>query len=177
MNKVFFLIIFTLLISCSEGDIIENDISNFTAPLENCSNQSNDTFVFFKTDSEINQSISLSFTSTVFELNTIPDNEELTLTITLDGTANVLIYRQFDTAINGSEYFCSSVPPGDITVTQELISSNGNAEIKYTLLSETMTEATYTRSFTLNDITLEGPDIAIRQEVLEFGNDEITITK
>ncbi len=177
MNKVFFLIVIILLIGCSEGDIIENDIGNFTAPIKNCSNQTNNTFVFFKTDSEINQSLSLSFTSTVFELNTIPDNEELALTIALDGNANALIYRKFDNAINDTEYFCSSVPPSGIIVSQELTSSNGNAEIKYLLQSETTTEATYTRIITLNDITLEGSNIAIRQEVLEFGQDEITILK
>ncbi|PKV51685.1 hypothetical protein ATE84_3777 [Aquimarina sp. MAR_2010_214] len=163
------------MVSCSEGDIIENDISNFTAPLENCSNQNENTFVFFKVDSQINQSLSLSFTSTTFELNTAPEN--LTQTIALNSTTNILVHRQFNTQINGAVYFCSSVPPSGITVTQELKSSNGNAVIKYVVKSDTATETIYTRTITLTDITLEGAGISIRQELLELGEDEVTVLK
>ncbi|WP_152538669.1 hypothetical protein [Aquimarina macrocephali] len=176
MNNFFYYIIFiAVLVSCSEGDVIENDISNFTAPLENCSNQNESTFVFFKIDSQINQSLSLSFTSTTFELNTAP--EGLTQTIELNNTTNTLVYRQFNAQIDGSAYFCSSVPPSGITITQELKSSNGNAVIKYVVKSDTATEIVYTRTITLTDITLEGAGISIRQELLELGEDEITVLK
>ncbi|WP_074409970.1 hypothetical protein [Aquimarina megaterium] len=176
MNNFFYYIIFiAVLVSCSEGDVIENDISNFTAPLENCSNQNEDTFVFFKIDPQINQSLSLSFTSSTFELNTVP--ESLTHTVELNKTTNILIYRQFNTQVDGTAYFCSSIPPSGITVTQELKSSNGNAEIKYVVKSDTATETIYTRTITLTDITLEGAGIAIRQELLQLGEDEITVLK
>lgn len=176
MNNFFYYIIFiAVLVSCSEGDIIENDISNFTAQLENCSNQNENTFVFFKIDSQINQSLSLSFTSTTFDLNTAPEN--LTQTIVLNSTTNVLISRQFSAQIDGTAYFCSSVPPSGITVTQELKSSNGNAVIKYVVKSDTATETIYTRTITLTNITLEGAGISIRQELLELGEDEITVLK
>ncbi len=174
MNKAFYLIIcMSLCIGCSEGDVIENDIL-FDAALQNCANQNDNTFVFYKVDTAINQAFSLSFTNTTFELNTVP--EDLSFTIALNATTNVLLYRKFDTAINGDDYFCSSVPPGNINVTQELISSNGNVEILYAEKSNSGTTITYTRTVMLSNVTLEGDDIAIRQELLELGSDEFTIT-
>ncbi len=161
-----------LLIGCSEGDIINDDFS-FTATLENCSN--GDDFVFFKIDSTIDQAFSLGFTSTTFELNTVP--ETLTSTFALNGTTSVLVYRKFDTTIDGQAYFCTSVPPGNILVTRELTASNGTVTINYVEISQTATEITYTRSITITNVTLLGEDIEVRQEVIEFGADEITIAK
>ncbi len=173
MNKIYCLIFFSvLIISCSEGDIIENDI-DFTAQLDHCSNPEENTFVFYKIDTAINQALSLSFTSPTFQLNTVP--EDFTITITLNETTNILTYRQFDSAINGEAYYCVSVPPGDITVTQELVSTNGNAVISYNEISKTDTTITYTRTITLNETTLNGDGISIRQELLELGTDEITV--
>ncbi len=170
MKKIIYLFVLTLLtISCSEGDIIEDDI-NFTAVLENCSN-AND-FVFFKIDSEKNQALSLNFTSTSFELNELPETD-LTETITINGTTNTLIYRKFDAQINGEEYFCSSIPPSNVLVTRELISASGTAMITYVLVSGTTN--TYTRTITLSDVTFKGVDIEIRQELFEFGEEEVTI--
>ncbi|SHI49941.1 hypothetical protein [Aquimarina spongiae] len=160
------------ILGCSEGDVIEDNF-DFTASVENCSN--GDDFVFFKIDPSINQALSLSFTSTTFELNTVPT--DLTFSITLNSTSNVLVYRQFDNSIDGNTYFCSSVPPGNIQVTQELISSNGTATITYTELSQTDTDITYTRSIVLENITLIGTEIEVRQERINFGSDEITIPK
>ncbi len=174
MKKTLFLIITMslLILSCSEGDVIEDNFS-FSGTLENCS--TGDDFVFYKVDSEINQALSLNFTNTTFELNTVP--EELTFTITLNSSTNNLIYRQFDSAIDGNSYFCSSVPPGNILVTQELISTNGTATITYVVLSETTTDITYTRTITLTNITLEGNGIAVRKELIELGADELTVAK
>ncbi len=173
MNKAFYIITsLVLFFGCSEGDIIENDIL-FDAPVANCENQNDNTFVFYKVDSDINQAFSLNFTSSTFELNTVP--ESLSFTTSLNGTSNTLVYRQFDQSINGTEYFCSSVPPGNISVTQELIASNGSAEILYAEKSNTGTEITYTRTIMLTNITLEGNGITIRQELIELGTDEFTI--
>ncbi len=161
-----------LLVGCSEGDIINDDFS-FTAALDNCFN--GDDFVFFKVDPNVDQAFSLNFTSTTFELNTVP--EALTFSITLNGTSNALIYRKFDTAIDGQAYFCTSVPPGNILVTQELIASNGTVTINYVEKEQTTTEITYTRTITITNVTLLGDDIEVRQEVIEFGSDEITVPK
>ncbi len=176
MNKIFKYFVFPLLvIACSEGDVIENNISEVNGTLENCANLNENTFVFYKIDPQINQAISLAFTSTTFDLDTVP--EGLSTTITLNGTSNTIIYRRFDTAIDGATYFCASVPPSGINVTQELISSNGNAVITYVINTDTATETVYDRIITLTNVTFEGPGVAIRQELLEFGSDEITIAK
>ncbi len=173
MNRIFSLIIFALLITgCSEGDVIENDI-DFSASLENCSNLNENTFVFYKIDNTSNQSLSLGFTSTTFELDTVP--EDLSITIPLNETTNTLFYRQFGSAISGADYFCASVPPSGITVTQELIGSDGSIEITYSIDSTTDTETIYNRAIVLKNVTIIGEDIVIRQEVLEFGTDKITI--
>ncbi len=174
MNKVFGLIISALLIAgCSEGDIIENEI-NFSASLEKCSNLNDNTFVFYKIDNTINQALSVGFTSTTFRLDTVP--EDLLVTIILNETTNTLFYRQFDSAINGADYFCASVPPSGITVTQELTGTDGVIEITYTVDSTTDTETIYTRTIVLKNITIIGEDKVIRQEVLDFGTDQVTIT-
>jgi len=174
MNRVFYLVILVLLItSCSEGDIIETNV-NFDATLENCANLEENTFVFYKIDPSVNQSLSLGFTSTTFELNTVP--EELSTTINLNGTSNTLFYRKFASAINGADYFCSSVPPNGITVTEELTATDGTAQITYTIENETNTQIIYNRVIILNNITFVG-DIIIRREILDLGMDQVTITK
>ncbi|WP_157766066.1 hypothetical protein [Aquimarina aggregata] len=174
MKKSFYLFsLILMIIGCSEGDIIENNI-NFTAPLQNCSN--GDNFVIFKIDSAINQAISLSFTSTAFELNTVPADITVPLTIQLNTTTNLLISRQFDTAINAT-YFCASIPPANVNVTQELISNNGTLSINYTIASETDTEIVYDRNFMFSSVTFEGEDIELRQEVFNLGTDQFTIPK
>ncbi|GAA4272340.1 hypothetical protein U6A24_20840 [Aquimarina gracilis] len=167
MNRPFGLFaIIILFMSCSEGDIIETDI-NFTATPEDCFN-GND-FVIYKIDTDTNRSISLNFTSSSFEVNQVPA-ENASETITLNGTSNVLIYRQFDSAINGEEYFCASIPPSGIIVTEELISENGTATISYTPISGN----TFTRTIVVSNVTFKGPGIEIREEVFEFGSYEIT---
>ncbi len=167
MNKVLSIFMITmLLIGCSEGDVITTDV-NFVATPEDCFNEND--FVIYKIDTEANQAISLNFTSTSFELNRVPA-ENASEEITLNGTSNVLIYRKFDSQITGEEYFCSSIPPANVLVTQELISANGVATISYTPINEN----TFTRTITLSNITFIGPGIEIREEEFEFGSYEIT---
>ncbi len=167
MSKIFsFFMIIVLAIGCSEGDVIDTDV-NFIAIPEDCFN-GND-FVIYKINTDGNQAISLNFTSSTFEVNRVPA-ENASETITLNGTSNVLIYRKFDSQINGDEYFCSSIPPGNVLVTQELISASGTATISYTPINEN----TFTRTVTLSNITFKGTDIEIRQEIFDFGSYEIT---
>ncbi|SEK22861.1 hypothetical protein SAMN04487910_0017 [Aquimarina amphilecti] len=178
MNRLYFLFFALLLINCSEGDLIEISVDDLNGDLENCSNENDNTFVFFVIDQDINRSLSLNFTDTSFEI--IPENvSEISIdeptVITLNTTSNQFIYREFDTSINGTEYFCNSIPVSGITVTQELISSNGTAEISYMEVTSSTTETTYSRTVTLKDITLEGNGIAIRKQSLVLGLDNITI--
>lgn len=177
MNKCFFSILISILIaSCSEGDIIENDITNFDAPLENCANLNENTFVFFKVDNTINSAISINFSSTTFNIN--PKTSDISTTepttIALNADTNQLIYREFSSAISGSDYFCSIVPPNNTTVTKELISSNGTLEISYTEVEPTAnTQKRFTRTLTILNSTLEGDGITIRNEILALGSDTI----
>ncbi|WP_298320728.1 hypothetical protein [uncultured Aquimarina sp.] len=180
MNKLYFLFFALLLISCSEGDIIEFSVDDLNGDLENCSNENDNTFVFFVIDQGINRSLSLNFTDTSFEIN--PENvsdisiDEPTV-ITLNATNNQFIYREFDTAINGDEYFCNSIPVSGINVTLELISTNGTADISYEAAEDQPdpTQTSYSRTVILRDVTLEGGGIAIRKEILELGSDNISI--
>ena len=162
--------------SCSEGDIIDNDITNFDAPLENCANANKNTFVFFKVDNTTNSAMSMNFSSTTFNIN--PKTSDISTTepttIALNADTNQLIYREFDAAISGSDYFCSIVPPSNTTVTKELISSNGTLAISYTELEPTAnTQKRFTRTLTVLNSTLEGDGITIRNEILVLGSDTI----
>lgn len=172
MKKYKILLFLSVIItcySCSEGDLF-NDTVNFEAPLEKCFN-AND-FVFYKTDGTT--SLSVNFTSTTFDINDADEAE--TISIALDGSSNILSYRVFDSAINGFDYFCSSVPPNGIEVLDELTSTSGTVEISYSATSTDDSKTTYSRTVTLRDITLTGSERAIRKEVLILGSDEVTVT-
>ena len=180
LKKLSFLFGILLITACSEGDIINITI-DFEAELQNCSNENDNTFVFFKNDDlEINKALSVNFTDNSFIINpeTIADIslDEPTI-ITLNSTTNQFIYREFDASINDINYFCNSIPISDIMVTEELISTNGTAEISYEILDNTTNpeETVYSRTVTLRDITLVGGGIEFIQEVLVLGTDNITI--
>lgn len=164
---LFFFVSIFILNSCSEGDIINTEF-NFTATPEDCFN--GDNFVIYKIDPDANRVISLNFTSTTFEVNQVPDDGE-SETITLNGTTNVLTYRKFDSPINGDEYFCSSVPPGNISVTEELVSSSGTASISYSTV-----DGQTVRNVTLSNITFKGTGVEIRQELFDLGSYVVEVT-
>ncbi|MBW1296791.1 hypothetical protein [Aquimarina litoralis] len=178
VKRIYISLITLIIISCSEGDILEIPLDIFDESLQNCANESDNTFVFFVIDEDTNTSLSVNFTDTNFEINPMTV-EDITLdeptVITLNTSTNQLLYREFNTAINGDEYFCNSVPVSDINVTQELISSNGTVEISYVLQNTTATATIYERTLTLKDITLEGNGIAIRRELLVLGTDTVEI--
>jgi len=177
IRKLGFLILSFVIISCSEGDIIETSV-DFEGELENCSNQNDDTFVFYIIDEDMSRSLSINFTSSSFEIDPMMI-EDISLdeptVISLNTSSNQFLYREFDTAINGTDYFCNSIPPSDINVTLELTSSNGTAEISYALMTMEPTQNIYSRTVTLRDITLEGNGIAIRKKELVLGSDTVQI--
>jgi len=180
MRILSFLFLFVTIISCSEGDIIETSF-RFEGELQSCGNENTNTFVFFILDQEINRSLSVNFTSTSFEIEpTVVGDISLTepTTITLNTSSNQFLYREFDTEVNGDEYFCNSIPPNNINVSLELISSNGTAEISYAVIDDESNpaETIYSRTVTLKNITLEGNGIAIREELLVLGSDSIKIS-
>ncbi len=170
--KLYIIVVCVCMISsCSEGDTIDITV-DFEGMLENCSNVNDNTFVFFKTSDPSTRALSVNFTSTSFD--STPEIADISTTeptsIPLSAT-NQFIYREFDTNIVGADYYCNSIPPSGINVTNELISSNGTLEISYTLIADNM----YTRTVTLKNITLSGNGIAIRRELIELGSDTIEV--
>ncbi len=164
-----------LISNCSEGDIIDNDV-NFDATLENCSNSNDNTFVFYKIDANSNQSLSANFTSPTFDIT--PEVNDISVTtptvIPLNSDSNQLIYRQFNETITGSDYFCSSIPPSNVSIAQEMISAEGSIEISYQELDpESNTQRRYTRTIIAKNVSLEGNGISIRRESLFLGSDTI----
>ncbi|WP_299242828.1 hypothetical protein [uncultured Aquimarina sp.] len=180
MNKLYLLCFTLLLISCSEGDIIEFSVDDLNGDLENCSNENDNTFVFFVNDADMNRSLSVNFTDSSFEINpeiTSDISLDEPTVITLNTSNNQLLYREFNTSIIGEEYFCSSIPVSNINVTLELISTNGTAEISYEAAEDQPdpTQTAYSRTVILRDVTLEGDGIALRKEKLDLGSDTIFI--
>ncbi|WP_299600106.1 hypothetical protein [uncultured Aquimarina sp.] len=180
INRIYIIVLVLFFASCSEGDILEIPLDIFSDDeLQNCSNENDNTFVFFVIDQDTNRSLSVNFTDSSFEIEpaTVADvSVDEPVVITLNTTTNQLLYREFDTSINGDDYFCNSVPISNVNVTQELVSSNGTVEISYVLQNTTATETTYERTVTLNDVTLEGNGIGIRRELLVLGTDTVTVT-
>ncbi len=176
MNKFcFYTILLFLVYSCSEGEIIETEV-NFEASIENCANLTDRAYVFYKIEDTQKRSLSVNFTDTAFEITPNVDDistEEPT-TIALNATNNQLIYREYDSEINGEDYFCSSVPASGITVIDELISTEGTINISYTALEATSnTQERYTRTITVENATLEGDGITLRKELILLGSDTI----
>lgn len=180
IKRIYIIVSILFFASCSEGDILEIPLEIFSDDeLQNCSNENDNAFVFFAIDGNTNRSLSVNFTDSNFEIEpaTVADvSVDEPIVITLNTTNNQLLYREFDTTINGDDYFCNSVPISNVNVTQELISSNGTAEISYVLQNTTATETIYERTITLKDVTLEGNGIGIRRELLVLGTDTVTIT-
>ncbi len=175
MNKAFLYIFILTIFGCSEGDIIENDLEDITSQLENCANLSDNSFVFFQVDN--NKAISVGFTSNTFDITPEIDDistEEPTI-IALGSDGNQLNYREFAQPIVGSEYFCTSVPPSDIVITEELVSNSGNLVVSYEELpSDFSTQRIFRRNVNVFSVTLMGDEIEIRRELIAMGNDIVT---
>ena len=178
IKKLNFLLCIIMLISCSEGDLIDISVE-FDAPLQNCANENDNTFVFFKVDTEIDQALSVNFTSTTFTINpeTVSDiSLDEPIEIILNSSTNQFISRKFNTSIDGIQYFCSSIPPSNIDVIEELISSNGTVEISYQVADDSdPLETVYLRTISLRDITLVGDGMTLRRGILELGTELIRI--
>ncbi|MFD2561135.1 hypothetical protein [Aquimarina rubra] len=179
INKLGFLICILTIFGCSEGDILDLSVEFDPEPeLQNCANENDNTFVFYTIDSSMKKSLSVNFTSTTFDI--APEAEDVPVNqiteITLNASTNQLIYREYGSTIVGEDYFCNSVPPANVSVTEELISTNGTLEIMYeALTTNSETQESFNRKLTLRNITLEGNGKAIRREFLDLGTEVIDI--
>lgn len=121
-----------LLHSCDDGDIIITSFEFEDTDLQICTGSEDDEFVFFKINSEINESISLNFINTRYEQDSITDGNPIM--ITLDESSQ-LIYRQYSTTIT-ADYFCTTIPPADVTIVDELAITEGTAFIEVDIVEE-----------------------------------------
>ena len=171
-TSIFYFLFLVAFISCSEGELIEDDV-DFEAALNHCSN--GDDFVFFKINPNADQTISLRFSSTTFDISPLAVPTD-TFTVALNTTTNQLNYREFNTSVT-EDYFCSSIPTSTITTTYELVGSDGTIEIDYVLKDDQDPNAVvYTRTVVIKDLTLIGNGISLRREVYELGSEDVIFT-
>ncbi len=110
------------VISCDDGDIIVTNFDFDDAGLQQCIGVGS--YVFFKINSENQESISLRIASTADLYRTSGTNA-----FTLDGSSTFANYRTYDGEIT-SDYFCSSIPPTSPAVATNFLSSEGTAVLE-----------------------------------------------
>jgi len=139
-NLFLILLSFSLVFtSCNDGDIITVDL-DFDDTFSQCGE-----LVFFNTNADSNESLSLQITSPVLTLSDIleydlTDSNSVyaeiitpTRTITI-GSSNTFSYRTYNTAV--SNFFCNDVPPSDIKILSDAQSDAGTATITTTLIED-----------------------------------------
>ena len=131
MRKLSFLICFSLFtfLSCDDGDIITVDF-DFDNTYESCGE-----LVFYNIKSDPYESLSLQITSPELTMEDIldVDADNTLVTVVTINTSNPFNYRAYDG--DPSDYFCNDVPPSDVTITNDLESTSGEATIT-TILTE-----------------------------------------
>ncbi|GAA4277964.1 hypothetical protein [Aquimarina mytili] len=133
MKKLFyFLFSILVLLSCDDGDIIITSFEFDDVDLQLCEGAKKNEFVFFKINQTINEAISYNFISETYS-DTIAI--EAPISIELNNETNNLIYRQFSTSIS-ADYYCSNIPPSNITITEELVGTSGTSEIFTEIIEE-----------------------------------------
>ncbi|WP_459212955.1 hypothetical protein [Aquimarina rhabdastrellae] len=166
-SKIIFPLLFLnlfIFFSCSEGDVIETDINFEEQTLMYCNIENK--HVFYKLQNNNTEVLFIEFSSSNFDPSptTLPSPRN----ITFNSTTNRVVYRSFSEAIDPDTYFCSNIPPSQVNVQNELISTTGTATIAIT--QETVNGVMIHRNtVTLNDITLENEGSSFRQDILLLG--------
>jgi len=121
MRKLFFIfIIFSLLFSCNDGEIIVTDFNFETSNLNNCGGPG--AYIFYN----INNSLSAESISLILETSDILFFESGTVEYVLNGNTYVVDYRKYNGDITDS-YFCSNIPPTSPGVSIEYLGASGIA--------------------------------------------------
>ncbi|QDO95041.1 hypothetical protein FNB79_14030 [Formosa sediminum] len=131
MRKFSFILCLSLVsfISCDDGDIITAEF-DFDSTYENCGE-----LVFYNIKDDPYESLSLQITDpelTLADLLEVEDDNTLVTTIDISAS-NPFNYRSYDN--DPSDFFCNDVPPSDVTITNDLESTSGEATIT-TILTE-----------------------------------------
>lgn len=118
MNKI--LLVFCCIVffsSCDDGEIIVTSFDFEDQTLQSCGGPEN--YVFFKLNTDANESLSLSLETSVENFKN-PANR----TFVLNGTTNFANYRKYNGDITAS-YFCNNVPPESPQVSVEYVGNSG----------------------------------------------------
>ncbi|RZS90444.1 hypothetical protein [Aquimarina brevivitae] len=141
--------------SCDDGDIIITNFEFDDATLQLCTGANPNEYVFFKINSDINESISFNFTSTDYEANVTTSSGPIEIQLSPE---NPLIYRQYSAAIT-ADYFCSTIPPAEIEVVNELVITEGKAILEVIISNEDDNDGVPAEEEDLNnDNNLENDD-------------------
>lgn len=137
MRKLFLVLISTCLLnifSCDDGDVITIEL-DFGETFNACNGANG--LVFYKTKDDPSESLSLKVAG--LTLDQILEVDETTKTYEKDITlssSNPFNYRTYsNTTLPTSGLFCSDVPLSNITITQDIESTDGTASLK-TVLTE-----------------------------------------
>lgn len=135
MRKRFLLLSFILIsISCDDGDIITVEF-DFDDTFLACGE-----LVFYQIKENPYESLSLKITNpavTIEDLIQVDDDGaliETELQVSINGTTNQFNYRTYSS--DPSNLFCNDVPPSDVSITQDLSSSSGTAEVTISLIED-----------------------------------------
>lgn len=146
-----FLICLVVLNACDDGEMTFDTFDFSEVQASNCSNNN----LIYKVNG--NEALVLQINSTatndIFPFRNVIGTKTIPL-----NNSNKVFYRTFSGDINGSSYFCSTIPPASPTVTSEYATSdtgNGIIEITTTLIPSTTTlaNAKYLHSIILRNVT------------------------
>lgn len=150
--------------ACDDGDVIFTSFDFEEIDLQQCGDVGD--YVFFKINNENRESLSLQVRAQDSILH-VAD----TVVYTIDETTNRLFYRKYDGDIE-SNYFCNAIPATSPQVTEEYISSAGEATVITKIVTDTTENGiqhTYTTQIRLRNLRMENNDESIVRESLILG--------
>src|SRR5690554_3188056 len=120
-NLLILFLIFPVLFSCNDGDVLVENFNFDGANLQTCGDVGS--YVFFKENTESFESLSLHLgtSDSIY-------NEPAIKTYTLNNTSTFVNYRRHDGPL-GNNYFCNNVPPSSPTVIEEYKAVSGSAQV------------------------------------------------
>ena len=159
MKKSFFLSLFIICISCSDGDLQIETLDFDSVVVQNCGTANVGTEIFFKINDD--EALILDLASGLLANEVTTD----TIESTIPGQSQ-LTFRAFSGSVT-SNYFCDSIPPATPNVVEEIEVSSGRVLITTT----TTDEITFTHNIQLSGIILtnEGGETITDLSINNFG--------
>ena len=134
MRKLFFVLLSISLLSfytCSDGDIITIEF-DFDDTFKVCGTNG---LVFYKTKNDPSESLSIKIASlTIDDILAVGDDNLYEADFQLSAT-NTFNYITYSNITLPTDLFCNSIPLSEIKITEDLVSTSGNVNIK-TVLTE-----------------------------------------